>query len=397
MKLTQATIASIKLPRDRSETIVFDDDLPGFGLRIRAGGARTWIFQFKLGSQHRRVTLGNAKALTVTQARKTATDLHAMVRLGRDPQGEKAEGRARAIETMSAVVQTYLAHQRVRVRPRTYVGIERHLLTYSKPLLALPLAGINRRTIAARIAAIAAKSGLPSANRMRSSLSAFFGWCMREGLLDSNPAAGTNVQPERSRDRVLSNTELKAVWNATAGDDDYSAIMRLLMLSGQRREEIGGLRWSEVLEDRIALPSARTKNGHAHSVPLTAAMRKILDSRVRDDEFVFGARKGRPFNGWGSRKRALDQRISATGTELKPWTQHDLRRTMATWLAESGTLPHVIEAILNHVSGHKAGVAGIYNRASYEPQKRAALEKWGNHIETLIGGKRSAEIIRLGA
>ena len=99
----------------------------------------------------------------------------------------------------------------------------------------------------------------------------------------------------------------------------------------------------------------------------------------------------------GVAQAGAHQRINATGTKLEPWTQHDLRRTLATRLAESGTLPHVIEAILNHVSGHKAGVAGIYNRATYEPHKRAALEKWGNHIETLIGGKRSADIIRLGA
>ena len=285
-------------------------------------------------------------------------------------------------------MQTYLAHQRKHLRPKSYVAIERHLLVYAKPLLVLPLIGINRRTIAARLSVIAAKSGAVSANRMRSSLSTFFAWCMSEGLLESNPTSGTTVRPEESRERVLSDDELKAIWNATAGDDDYSAIMRLLMLSGQRREEIGGLRWSEVLEDRIALPGARTKNGHAHSVPLTTAMRSILAARVRDGEFVFGARNGQPFSGWGSSKAVLDQRISATGVKLEHWTQHDLRRTMATWLAESGTAPHIIEAILNHVSGHKGGVAGIYNRANYEPQKRAALEKWGNHIETLIGGKR---------
>lgn len=397
MKLTQAAVATLKLPKGKSETITFDDDLPGFGLRMRAGGSCTWIYQYKLGSQHRRVTLGNAAALTVTQARKTATELHAHVRLGKDPAGEKIEGRVRATETMGAIVQTYLAHQRQRVRPRSYAGTERHLLTYSKPLLILPLVGINRRTIAARLSVIAAKSGAASANRMRSSLSAFFAWCMREGLLESNPASGTNVQPEKSRERVLSGDELKLIWNATAGDDDYSAIMRLLMLSGQRREEIGGLRWSEVLEDRIALPGVRTKNGHAHSVPLTSTMRSILAARVRNGEFVFGARNGQSFHGWGSSKAALDRRISATGVELAHWTQHDLRRTMATWLAESGTAPHIIEAILNHVNGHKSGVAGVYNRANYEPQKRAALERWGDHIETLIGGKPTATIIRLGA
>ena len=124
-------------------------------------------------------------------------------------------------------------------------------------------------------------------------------------------------------------------------------------------------------------------------------MQNILAARARDGEFVFGARNGRPFNGWGSSKAVLDRRISATGAELEHWTQHDLRRTMATWLAESGTAPHIVEAILNHVGGHKGGVAGIYNRATYEPQKRAALDRWGNHIETLIDGKRSADIIRL--
>ena len=253
MKLTQATVATLKLPNNKSEVITFDDDLPGFGLRIRRSGARTWIYQYKLGAQHRRITLGNAAALTVTQARKTATELHAHVQLGNEPAGEKIEGRVRATETMGAIVQAYLAHQRKHLRPKSYVAVERHLLVYAKPLLVLPLIGINRRTIAARLSVIAAKSGAVSANRMRSSLSTFFAWCMSEGLLESNPTSGTTVRSEESRERVLSDDEFKVIWNATAGDDNYSAIMRLLMLSGQRREEIGGLRWSEVLEDRIAL------------------------------------------------------------------------------------------------------------------------------------------------
>jgi hypothetical protein len=174
MKLTQTTVAALKLPAGKAEVIVFDDDLPGFGLRIRSSGARTWIYQFKLGAQHRRITIGNAAALTVTQARKTAAELHAKVRLGRDPAGEKVEGRVRATETMEASVQDYLAHQRKHLRPKSYAATERHLLVYAKPLLALPLIGINRRAIAARLSMIAAKSGAPSANRMRSSLSGFF-------------------------------------------------------------------------------------------------------------------------------------------------------------------------------------------------------------------------------
>jgi integrase len=396
MKLTQATAATLALPAGKREVITFDDDLPGFGLRIRHGGARTWIFQFKLGAQHRRVTLGSAAVLTATQARKTAAELHAMVRLGRDPADEKAESRLRAGETMAMAVQAYLAVKRGELKPRSYVEVERHLLKHGKPLLGLQLARIDRRTIAVRLTAVATESGGVSANRMRSSLVAFFGWCMREGMLESNPAIGTNRKAEQSRDRVLTDAELRTIWNATAGGDDYSAIVRLLVLTGQRANEIAALRWSEIFGDRIVLPASRTKNGRAHSIPITAAVQAILDSRQRrDDDFVFGARQGAPFSGWGTRKTALDQRIRQMGIELDRWTHHDLRRTMSTWLAESGTAPHIIEALLNHVGGHKAGVAGIYNRASYEPMKRIALEKWAAHIETLMTGIAPSSVVVL--
>lgn len=319
-----------------------------------------------------------------------------MVRLGRDPAGEKIEGRARAAETMVAALQSFLAYQRGHLKPRSYVEAERHLLKHCKPLHGLQLAKIDRRTIAATISAIASKSGPVAANRCRASLSAFFAWAMREGLLDSNPVIGTNLQPEKSRSRVLSDDELKLIWNAL-GPDDYSAVVRLLMLTGQRADEIGALRWSEIVGDRVVLPPPRVKNGREQIIPITPAVQAILDSRQRreDDDFVFGRRHGRPFSGWGCCKSALDQRISATGVKLAHWTHHDLRRSTATWMAESGTAPHIIEAVLNHVGGHKSGVAGIYNRASYEPQKRIALEKWADHIEALIGGKRSAAIVQL--
>ena len=132
-------------------------------------------------------------------------------------------------------------------------------------------------------------------------------------------------------------------------------------------------------------------------LPIAPAVQSILAGRERleDEEFVFGRRKGRPFRGWGVCKEALDKRISDAGAKLEHWTHHDLRRTMATRMAESGTAPHIIEAILNHVSGHKAGVAGIYNRASYEPQKRIALEKWAEHVEALVRGKRPAKVVKL--
>ena len=132
-------------------------------------------------------------------------------------------------------------------------------------------------------------------------------------------------------------------------------------------------------------------------MPIAPVVQSILagPERLEGDEFVFGRRQGRPFRGWGVCKAALDQSIKDTGAKIEHWTHHDLRRTMATRMAESGTAPHIIEAVLNHISGHKAGVAGIYNRASYEPQKRIALEKWAEHLAALVSGKHPAKVVKL--
>src|SRR5262245_15806428 len=218
MKLTQKTVAALRLPPGKAEAIYFDEDLP-LGVRLRAGGAARWVYQYKLGAKHRRITLGSLAALSAAEARKVAGELHARVRLGQDPAGQKAEGRARAAETMGAVLQTYLAYQQRRLRPRSYVEVERHLLKHCRQLHSLQLAKIDRRAIAARISAIATCNGAVAANRTRASLAAFFVWCLSEGLVDSNPTIGTNRQPEQSRDRVLSPDEIKTIWNAL--DDDH--------------------------------------------------------------------------------------------------------------------------------------------------------------------------------
>jgi integrase len=390
MRLTQKTIAALMLPEGKSESITFDADLPGFGFRIRASGSRTWIFQFKIGGQHRRMTLGSAAVLASARAREIASELHAQVRLGRDPSAERIESRLRASETMAAVLQNYLAFKRGELKPRSYIEIERHLMKNAKPLHGLQLAKINRRDIAGRISTIAVELSGSSANRLRAALSAYFAWAVREGLLNSNPVIGTNRWDEQSRDRVLSDDELKIIWDAL-GDDDYSVIVKLLMLTGQRLNEIGGLRWAEIVGDKIVLPPARTKNSREHAIPVTDNVRALLNGRQRNGEFVFGR------NHWARCKERLDQRILEMGAKLESWTHHDLRRSAATKMAdELGVAPHIIEAILNHISGHKGGVAGIYNRANYEREKRVALERWASRVEEAVSGKQPAEsVIRL--
>jgi integrase len=204
-------------------------------------------------------------------------------------------------------------------------------------------------------------------------------WAMRQGYdVAANPVMGTNKPVLRSRDRVLSNEELAAIWRACP-QDDYGRIVRLLMLTAQRRDEIARLRWSEIDLDRamLVLPPERTKNHREHIIPLVPMALALLPDQRLSREWVFG--EGVGFSGWARSKRRLD-----AGLSIADWRVHDLRRSFATGCAEQlGVLPHVIEAVLNHVSGHKSGVAGIYNRARYLEEMRVALERWAAHIAAI--------------
>jgi integrase len=196
---------------------------------------------------------------------------------------------------------------------------------------------------------------------------------------------------EQSRTRVLTNSELKAIWKATADDSDYSAIIRLLALTGCRAAEIGELRHSEIQDTHIVLPPSRTKNGREHSVFLAPAARAILDARPRSDDFVFGRRMGRPFTGWSVSKAALDERLRAAGAVFE-FVVHDLRRTVVTKMVEADIAPpHVAEAVINHVSGYKHGVSGTYNRSKLEPQKERALTAWAAYLLGIVGERAPAQ------
>jgi integrase len=399
MKLTQRAVDTLTLPAARSEMIAFDDDLPGLGLRLRTAGGRTWVYQYKLGAKQRRITLGNASAIRLDHARATASKLHAQVRLGFDPAAERAERRIAAAETLEAALRLYLPRQKTRVRWRSYVEIERYLNRYFRSLHEWPLTRVDRRAVAEALAKIEVEHGPAAANRARTTLTAFYSWCITEGITDHNPVTGTARREEAARSRVLSEDELLIVWR-TLGDDQFSAIVRLLILTAQRREEIGGLMWCEIDLDAgvIRLPAERVKNKRSHSVPLPAPARAVLEAQPQGEgrEFVFGRGQG-GFSGWSRSKTRLDLRIAEmTGHPLPGWTLHDLRRSVVTGMAEIGTQPHVIEAVINHVSGHKAGVAGIYNRSAYEREKRVALQTWTEHLLALVE-KRESKIVTLRA
>jgi integrase len=360
----------------------WDAKLTGFGKRVR-DGRETWIIQYRLGHKQRRMTIGTCAKLTQAQAREAARKRLAQVELGQDPAADKRQTRTEAKHTLRAVVARYLEAKQGAIRPRTYVEVCRYLNEHWSPLHSVPVNAVRRADVALELGKMIRKNGSPAAAKARSALSAFYVWAMGEGIAEANPVIGSNKPVEGPpRDRVLSDNELAAIWRA-APDDDYGRVVRLLVLTGCRREEIGGLRWTEIdpEEQLIRLPSERVKNGRAHDVPLSDLAWSILQQPVTG-EHVFG-RDATGFRAWAYGKEGLDKRL---GDSVAPWRLHDVRRTVATHMADLGVMPHVIEAALNHQSGHKRGPAGVYNRSRYDREVRNALALWSDHVGALVEG-----------
>jgi integrase len=401
VKLTAHSVDGLKLAPSEADRIWFDDAIPGFGLRVRGTGSRSWIFQYKVAGKTRRLVIGQASAIKLGRAREIAGEHHAKVRLGHDPAAERRLQVQRASHSFGALVVRYLEQQRSELRPGSYREVARHLEKHAALLHRLPVDTVDQRTIAERLSDIDKGSGAVTANRVRASMSAMFTWGMREGLVLANPVANTNKREERPRDRVLADAELCLIWKVL-DDSQYSTIVKLLVLTGQRLNEVAGLRWPEIDFDRgtILLPRERTKNGRPHEIPMAGQVRSLLEAHERVDgkELVFGKGAG-PFSGFSRCKEVLDRRIaeSNNGRALAPWVLHDLRRSTATGMAELGIQPHVIEAVLNHVSGHKGGIAGIYNRAQYSAEKAQALARWDEHVETIVHEHRSTFITPMRA
>ena len=391
---SQADVLKLQVPPQGGDAVFFDahpkDRVTGLTLRVRPSGSRTFNFTYRFNGQQKRVRLGSTETMTLEQARKAARKLRVMLDRDEDPAVAKAAKRAAQGLTFGKVVDEYITACSSKLRARSLESTVFHLKIHWQPLHGVALSGISRQAVAARLREITADNGPMAANRSRSTLSALFAWAIGEGLCEANPVAGTNKNEEKTRERVLTDAELAKIWETVNGGE-YGRIVRLLMLTAQRRQEIGDLRWSEINDATISLPSARTKNGMAHDIPLSQLALDILSEqhRIIGRDTVFGGGND-GWRGWSSSKATLD-----ANCDVKGWTLHDLRRTAATRMADLGVLPHVVEAVLNHTSGSKAGVAGVYNRASYAKEKREALELWANHLQVAIAQASGANVTRL--
>lgn len=369
--------------------------VPGLMLRISPTGTKSWVLATRRpGSKFSsRVTLGRyGSDCTLTDARRLAQKFKQELREGNDPVSQRrARAEAAAAEaakqplTVAIVSERFVAH--CHKINRTASEQERMFKVDILPKWGKrPLGEIRRSDILTLIDTKAETSPF-MANRLLALVRRFFNWAISKDLIDTNPAAGLAAPAsERSRDRVLSSSELERVWKAAKTMSwPFGPIAQLLILTAQRRDEVVSMRWSEIdLEEGVwTLPADRTKNGVPQRLPLPSLAKELLMAlpRIEGTDFVFPSSRNpsaKPVSGLSKAKARLDAEAG-----VSDWRFHDLRRTAASGMAQLGIAPHVIEKLLNHVTGQLGGVAGIYNRFGYDSEKGKALEAWANHLSRL--------------
>jgi integrase len=417
--LTDRTLKALKPAPDGKRYILWDSQVPGFGIRVgdnasdERKGSFVLVARFPGSSNSVPRRIGDYPGMALADARQIAREWREDLSKGVDPKAKEAERRrqehARRADTFEAAFGAYAKLQLSRLRTGRSVvqAMERVMLPRFGDW---PLTDIRRRHILSLAQELAIEAPI-SANRILAYTKTFFHWCVDTDRLETSPAADIKrptPEKERARERVLTDAEIRAIWHACEGTGVFGRAVRLLLATGQRRGEVAGMRWSELdLPCKLwTLSGTRTKAKRAHEVPLSRLAYDILQecSRTGASEYVLAT--GRPSkgsaenvgcapSGWSKAKARIDrhaldflqkeaQACGETGkVELAEWHIHDLRRTCATNLAKLGVNRVVIALILNHA---EQAVTSIYDRHRYDTEKRHALDLWADRLQSIVDG-----------
>jgi integrase len=388
VKLTKSAIDA--LPTPTSDVVYWDAGLPGFGIKVTPKGRKVFVVLYRTGgagSKLRKYTIGPYGRVTLHQARLGAQKVFAAKLEGRDPATEKREAKRRAVtDRVEDLLETFIAQHLSQNRSGREISrlLRREVGT---PWAGRSIHKISKRDVVEIVSAIEQRGAPVAANKALKSIKTFLRWCVGRAVLDQSPAEGVPLPTkEVTRDRVLSDEELtQVILAARTIGGPYGAIVEMLALTGQRREEVARIKCGELdLTGRVwTLPKSRAKNAKAHVVHLSQQSLTLLKGTGRRVGFVLSFDGAKPFNVFSRAKRELDKISGVTG-----WRLHDLRRTCVSGMARLGVAPHVADKILNHQAGTISGVAAVYQRHAFLSERKEALVRWGAHVNLILNGAR---------
>lgn len=408
MKLKAATVETLQATDKRQE--IPDDLCTGLYLVVQPTGKKSWQVRYRHGGVHRRMTLASFPTLSLAAARVRAREVMAAASEGRDPAEEVKAAKAPKPEDDRDKIKTLIGQYDKRHLKGLKSGdvVRRELDRFVvKEWGERDIHSITKRDVIDLLDGIADSGRVVTANRVRAYLNKFLNWAVERDILPLSPATGVKpVAKEASRDRVLTDDEIRWFWQACEAEGfPWGPLGKVLLLTGQRLNEAAQITEGEIRGDLWHLSVDRTKNGRAHNVPLSDAVLAVLGAVERIEGkpgFIFTTTGTTPVSGFFKARAHLAvamERLAAEergeAVEIPRWTFHDLRRTAATGMARLGIPVRVTEAVLNHVSGTGGGIVAVYQRHDYADEKRQALEAWGRFVLSLIDGN-SDNIVRIG-
>lgn len=408
---TKAVEAAKPDPDKRRE--IPDPALSGLYLVVQQSGAKSWALRYRYAGKPKKLTLGRWPIMGVADARAAASEAIEAVDHGDDPGAAKKASKAAKIEAqlserdkVKTLFDLYAKRHLSGLKSGAVVKreLERHVIDHWGER---DIQTIGKRDVIDVLDGIADSGRVVTANRVRAYLSKFLNWCVERDVIPASPAFGVKpVAKEKSRDRVLSDDEMRWFWRAC--DDlgqPWGPLGKILLLTGQRLGEVVGMTDAELAGDLWRLSADRTKNGRAHDVPISEAVRDILAGveRVKGGAGLYHTTTGEtPLSGFDKGRDRIAKRMEEIAAKergepvvIPRWTFHDLRRTCATGMARLGMPVRVTEAVLNHVSGTGGGIVAVYQRHDFADEKRQALDAWARFVADLVEGTAD-NVVRLG-
>ena len=390
MRLNEASIRQLPAP-PTGYKLYRDDEIIGFSVRVTAGGIKSFTLNYTVDGRERRMTIGKWPVWSATAARQRARELRQRVDRGIDPLAEKIH--RRGAPTFADLAREYMDDEgRTKKSAAALEGMLRRDI--------LPVWGsrkaedIRRRDVKALVKTKARTRPI-AANRILQLVRVVYNWGVEEERVEHNPCHNVKAPAkESSRERVLTPAEIATVWHGlseAAMTPTVGAVLKFILATVQRPGECARLEWTEMDGDWWTIPGEKTKNGKSHRVPLTPLALEILEAQPKRNRWVFP-----------SRYRKLD-RPTATGAistaihlnedfGIPHWTPHDLRRSASTQMGQLGVAEFIVGRVLNH---SERSVTKVYNRYSYDAEKRAALQKWERRLRAIIGELVSASVVEI--
>ena len=404
-KLTERLIDGLPQAAAKAGKTVYcyDTAQPRFGAACTKNGAVSFFVQYRMGGRgtpSKRLMLGKRGEITLDAARKMAEQKRGEVRRGVDIVQARKDAREKLTGlTFNDAAERYLT---LHAKETRYWKEKRARLASDdvKPLANVPMTTIERSRIAKAITDVQKRSSA-AARLLFADIRPIFSWALDQGIIEANPMQGMRGPAvSEARDRVLTDEELKAFWQAAGAQGwPFENVFKLLLLTGQRREEVAGMLWREVDLDAAAwtIAKERAKNGKAHTVDLCTESLRLLqrpegdDSAQRADALLFSTTGYSAPSGFSRAKARVDGRMKEIlGDKFQPWRTHDLRRTAASGMAALGFQPHIIERVLNHVSGAQGGLVGVYQRHEYREERKRAIMAWGARVIQIVSAEPPA-------